>query len=288
MASVAEAPSEHRPAANVSGAAGAVLAAGLCNAAVTVSPHEDVRAYLQQTVLPVLGPAIEKLLHHIHESGELQRALYEDVRAYLRQTVLPVLGPAIEKLLHHIHESGELQRALRERAAAEHEQKRRTSERPEGGGGSSSNPKLKKSDTAQLSNESADSPKDHARRRPSIVVHHHGADDSPSSSMQTPTQDASPGTGDAPAAVEPPSFDPLVWLSEQLRQSALNPGDTSQYREQIEQLVLEQLSANEAGLEESIREEEASENAAAREESPPKEQVQAGPRRGWALLKGRD
>merc|ERR1719321_969776 len=40
-----------------------------------ISPSEDVRAYLEQTLLPVLSPAIEKLLHHAHENGELQEAL---------------------------------------------------------------------------------------------------------------------------------------------------------------------------------------------------------------------
>eukprot|EP00746_Dinoflagellata_sp_MGD_P000184 gnl/MRDRNA2_/MRDRNA2_100328_c0_seq1.p2 gnl/MRDRNA2_/MRDRNA2_100328_c0~~gnl/MRDRNA2_/MRDRNA2_100328_c0_seq1.p2 ORF type:complete len:179 (+),score=57.43 gnl/MRDRNA2_/MRDRNA2_100328_c0_seq1:91-627(+) len=40
-----------------------------------MTPSEDVRAYLEQTLLPVLSPAIEKLLHHAHENGELQEAL---------------------------------------------------------------------------------------------------------------------------------------------------------------------------------------------------------------------
>mmetsp|Transcript_23378 Transcript_23378/g.48660 ORF Transcript_23378/g.48660 Transcript_23378/m.48660 type:complete len:257 (-) Transcript_23378:156-926(-) len=223
---------------------GSTLAAGLCDAVggvVSVSPHEDVRAYLQQTVLPVLGPAIEKLLHHIHESGELQRV-------------------------------------LRERAAAEHEQRRRPSERCS---------ELKKSDSAGLSPGDADSPAKEPsgrQRRPSIVVQPSGPDESPSSNTQTPTQeppsrgrrpssltqqeealaaatqamaqDSSPSHGDAPAVVEPPVFDPLVWLSEQLRESAL--GDTAEYREQIEQLVMEQISASEAAiLEEGLREETA-------------------------------
>jgi len=221
------------------------MAAGLCNAvgsAVTVSPHEDVRAYLQQTVLPVLGPAMEKLLHHVHESGELQRA-------------------------------------LRERAVAEHEQRKRPVEHK----GS----ELKKSEGTALSGDSAESPpKEPSRhpRRPSIVVQTPGPEESPSSTSQTPTtqepasrvrrtnstvqqeeatvttpaaaaaQDSTPTHGDDPDVVEPPAFDPLVWLSEELQQSAR--GDTAHYREQLEQLVMEQISASEAAiLEEGLREE---------------------------------
>jgi len=221
------------------------MAAGLCNAVgsamATVSPHEDVRTYLQQTVLPALGPAIEKLLHHIHESGELQRA-------------------------------------LREKAAAEHEQRRRHSK--------DRTAEMKKSDGQAVSADGVDSPPKETPtrgRRPSIIVQQTAPDESPSSVTQTPTQekesgsrgrrpsvvvnqeeaaasgaasagqDSSPASGDTPAVVEPPSFDPLVWLSEQLRESAL--GDTSQYREQIEQLVMEQISASEAAiLEEGLRE----------------------------------
>mmetsp|Transcript_118458 Transcript_118458/g.230585 ORF Transcript_118458/g.230585 Transcript_118458/m.230585 type:complete len:229 (+) Transcript_118458:27-713(+) len=54
------------------------LAVGLCNAVeAIVSPYEDVSGYLGQAVLPCLAPAIVELLHHVHESGELQRALQE-------------------------------------------------------------------------------------------------------------------------------------------------------------------------------------------------------------------
>merc|ERR1719217_253625 len=54
---------------------GAGLAEALLNSAAAVSPNEDARGYVQQTVLPVLGPAIEQLLHHVAETGELQRSL---------------------------------------------------------------------------------------------------------------------------------------------------------------------------------------------------------------------
>merc|ERR1719359_842487 len=51
------------------------LAEQLVEAASAVSPTDDAKGYVQQTLLPVLGPAIEQLLHHVAESGELQRAL---------------------------------------------------------------------------------------------------------------------------------------------------------------------------------------------------------------------
>lgn len=54
------------------GGQGAALSSALAD---VISPNEDVRKYLQATLLPVLGPALEKLLHHVHDSGELQEAL---------------------------------------------------------------------------------------------------------------------------------------------------------------------------------------------------------------------
>lgn len=54
------------------------LAADLCSAvSAAVCPKEDVKGYLEAVLLPALGSAIESLLHHIHESGELRRALHE-------------------------------------------------------------------------------------------------------------------------------------------------------------------------------------------------------------------
>lgn len=65
--------------------AGDNLAAGLCDAAAVASPSEDVDLYLQQSILPCLGPAIEQLLQHLHKSGELQRALREKAEAERQQ-----------------------------------------------------------------------------------------------------------------------------------------------------------------------------------------------------------
>merc|ERR1712232_39098 len=57
------------------GGLGAKLSEALLSASAAVSPHEDARGFVSQTLLPVLGPAIEQLLHHAHETGELQKAL---------------------------------------------------------------------------------------------------------------------------------------------------------------------------------------------------------------------
>merc|ERR1739848_842234 len=52
-----------------------------------IAPSDDVRAYLEQTLLPVLSPAIEKLLHHAHENGDLQEALKQlELRTSLKKT----------------------------------------------------------------------------------------------------------------------------------------------------------------------------------------------------------
>eukprot|EP00927_Polykrikos_kofoidii_P067972 TRINITY_DN6339_c0_g1_i2.p1 TRINITY_DN6339_c0_g1~~TRINITY_DN6339_c0_g1_i2.p1 ORF type:complete len:255 (-),score=57.26 TRINITY_DN6339_c0_g1_i2:127-810(-) len=53
-------------------------AAQAAGAAVAkILPSEDVRGYMDHAILPVLSPVIEELLHHVHESGELQRMLRE-------------------------------------------------------------------------------------------------------------------------------------------------------------------------------------------------------------------
>jgi hypothetical protein len=56
---------------------GEQVAKAIAHAASRISPEEDVKGYMQQAVLPVLGPAIEDLLHFVHESGELTRMLRE-------------------------------------------------------------------------------------------------------------------------------------------------------------------------------------------------------------------
>mmetsp|Transcript_5344 Transcript_5344/g.14476 ORF Transcript_5344/g.14476 Transcript_5344/m.14476 type:complete len:196 (+) Transcript_5344:83-670(+) len=170
-----------------SAAVGSGLAAGLCesvgNAAekAQASPHEDVRGYLQQTLLPILGPAVEQLLHHIHESGELQRALREKAEA--------------------------------ERAARRLEARRNTS----------------------------------AEKEAAAIA---GAAGAPA---EAPPQDAA--AADAQSEADGPEpFDPLAWLSERLRESAAGP--TSQYTEQIQQRVRQQIAAAEAALLEEAEEEE--------------------------------
>merc|ERR1719491_223553 len=54
---------------------GSRMGEALVNMVAVVSPTEDARGYVQQTLLPVLGPAIEKLLHQVKENGDLDKAL---------------------------------------------------------------------------------------------------------------------------------------------------------------------------------------------------------------------
>mmetsp|Transcript_67317 Transcript_67317/g.173332 ORF Transcript_67317/g.173332 Transcript_67317/m.173332 type:complete len:215 (-) Transcript_67317:83-727(-) len=161
---------------------------------------------------------------------------HEDVRGYLQQTLLPSLGPAIEQLLHHIHESGELQRALREKAEAERQARRLEARRLEA-----------RRSTQGASHDGAAT----------------GGTATPGEKTPTggesmpPMQDAAAAEQQAAAesetVAEPEAFDPLVWLSEQLRKSAAGP--TTQYREQIEQRVRQQIAAAEAALLEEGEEE---------------------------------
>merc|ERR1712039_1126018 len=73
-------------------------------------------------------------------------------------------------------------------------------------------------------------------RRPSVVS------TSDEAASQASPKASSPKEADGEAVVdEPPAFDPLIWLSEQLRRSALGP--TDKYRDQIEQRVMEQINA---------------------------------------------
>merc|ERR1712224_862128 len=109
----------------------------------------------------------------------------EDVRAYLEQTLLPVLSPAIEKLLHHAHENGELQEALK-----------------------------------QLEQKSSG-------KKPAK-----GKTEGEEAQSDMNTAESSSAT-----SAEAAGFNPLVWLSDHLRQFAKEPG--GKYREQFEQRVAE-------------------------------------------------
>mmetsp|Transcript_3282 Transcript_3282/g.3657 ORF Transcript_3282/g.3657 Transcript_3282/m.3657 type:complete len:240 (+) Transcript_3282:3-722(+) len=127
----------------------------------------------------------------------------EDARAYLQQAVLPVLGPTIEKLLHHVNETGELQQALARQAERDGKPKR-----------SKERPNLEVATPASTSD----------------------AQGSPSAAHDKPPSPSADGTVEEEPEEEI-FFDPLAWLSENLRQFA--KGDTTQYREGIEARIAE-------------------------------------------------
>ncbi|CAE7471780.1 unnamed protein product [Symbiodinium natans] len=170
--------------------AGKALASGLCDAAATISPYEDVKGYLQQTVLPALGPAIEDLLHQVHSSGELQRV-------------------------------------LRKETEAERKIVRKPSEVQE-------DPPPEKKHSSSGS------------RKPSLTAGE-GSQLLRRFSNGSELEKVPPSPPPAPeAAAEESRFDPLVWLSDCLKQSAT--GDAS-FRDQIRERVIQQIKAAEAAEE---------------------------------------
>lgn len=185
---------------------------------------------------------------------------YEDVRGYLQNSVLPALGPSIEELLHHIHTTGELQRALRERADAERQARKQEAK----------NTAAKNADAppttpaeAQTPGSAAGPPPGSAgeRKEPSTAA-------SATPSVETTQQQESASNAAAPASAAPDdteagltsetdealTFDPLMWLSDHLRQSAA--GSTSKYRDQIEESVRRQMEAAAAAAKATVEADE--------------------------------
>eukprot|EP00439_Symbiodinium_sp_Y106_P087054 s462_g38.t3 len=191
-------------ASEAQGMAGKAIAGGLCDAAASISPYEDVRGYLQQTVLPALGPAIEDLLHQVHSSGELQRVLRKETEAERKVVRKP----------------SEIQ-------VEDPPEKKQSSS-------GSRKPSLTAGEGSQI-----------LRRF------------SNASELDKAPQAPPPP---APDAAEESRFDPLVWLSDCLKQSA--SGDAS-FREQIRERVIQQIKAAEAA-EEAERARAEAEAAAAR------------------------
>ncbi|CAE7328657.1 unnamed protein product [Symbiodinium pilosum] len=181
--------------------AGKALASGLCDAAATVSPYEDVRGYLQQTVLPALGPAIEELLHQVHSSGELQRVLRKETEAE-RKIIRKPSETHVEDPPEKKHSSS-----------------------------GSRKPSLTAGEGSQI-----------LRR------------------FSNASEMAEKVPPPPPEATEEDRFDPLVWLSDCLKQSAT--GDAS-FRDQIRERVIQQIKAAEAA-EEAERARAEAEAAAAR------------------------
>lgn len=180
----------------------------------------------------------------------------EDVRGFLQQELLPVLSPAIEQLLHHIHESGELQRALREKAAAEQEMRRQRPRRPSiqltpgeeeafnaaGQQTPTQDPLPQKERGRRKSVGKPDL--DEVKSRRHSVGKGKEVEEASAVAAAAAAAAAADTASNEPTEVMESRFDPLVWLSEQLRKSARGP--TEHYRDEIEQLVLEQIARQEA------------------------------------------
>lgn len=181
----------------------------------------------------------------------------EDVAAYLQGCVLPTLGPAIEELLHHVHESGELQRALREMAEVERARtmpaRKSTSKALDAAAGEASSKSPKNADGA-----TSDSP-DYAVSPPGSSsgtrkrAGKSGEDRGGTSEGARSLSKSSNRRDEEENAVD--AFDPLAWLSERLRQSAAGP--TERFREQIEQRVIQHISEHEKTILEGNEEESA-------------------------------
>lgn len=195
--------------------AGKAIASGLVEAAAAISPHEDVRGYLQQTLLPVLSPSIEELLHHVHATGELQRVLREKAESERK---------AVRRMSENDPEA--VTQVLKTES-------RRNSKLslPTAGGSPTPGSTGAERDPDAGSKERV--------RRPSI-----------SSTGNSATGDGekiSARDGKTKDAVEEPSFDPLLWLSENIRKAS--QAETSQYRETITERVIQQIKAMEAAEE---------------------------------------
>lgn len=172
----------------------------------------------------------------------------QDVAAYLRHSLLPVLGPAIEQLLHHLHDSGELQKALKELAAAEKQRsQRKSTQAVEVPMDRVITEDPAKRDSASLEEAASSSEKDGSPRSASGVKQRR------SSRGDASARPRSNGREEPPQEEEAELFDPLVWLSERLRESAAGP--TELYRERIEQRVIQHISESEKAILEGNEEE---------------------------------
>jgi len=192
--------------------AGKTIAAGLVEAAASISPYDDVRGHLQQVLLPVLGPSIEELLHHVHATGELSRVLREKAESERRA----------------------LRRNSDPDAEAVSQAVVKTQGRRNSGAGQSANAAAAAVAAAAAGAAEA------------------GQDPPPGSSnsrmrSRRPSIGEGSGVGTVGAVEKTPSFDPVLWLSENIRKAS--QGDTSQHREAIMQRVIQQIKAAEAAEE---------------------------------------
>jgi hypothetical protein len=229
------------------------------------TPEEDVRSFVQETLMDVLNPAIEQLLHHVHESGELQRALREKAaeekllqqqrdRRQSNAGMPPGGGEAGGNgdSGHPPHHRESLE-GNRPSAVAAGLQEIPGSPRTKAKGGGVGSPRGKPGQESQPAvHRNQTEPVPPPEKQPAIhrrrtsrtgkdlgIGKHGEKDDEKRAATPTAAEAA-----EAAIAEEKDRFDPLLWLSERLREAATGP--TERYREQIEKLVQEQISKTEA------------------------------------------
>lgn len=223
-----------------------------------ISPHSDVRGYLQQTVLPSVNSAIEALLHHVHESGELQAALRE--RAEREAIMLREEKAEAKRRDSHSHINGT--------PAAEHSH----SEKSPHGHSHADELHGKEGKEGKESKEHREGKEGKDGRDKDRNTEK----DKDKEKDKDREREAKDGRGDKPAdteadaesaPAEPEGFDPLIWLAEQLRQSARGP--TDQYRDKIEQRVNEYIQTLEESQPEECEEDKEETGSVNVEAAPP-------------------
>lgn len=228
--------------------AGASIAGAMGEAVAQVSPDENVRAYLQNTVLPVLGSSIEELLHHVHASKELERALREraekeglsrrkeskedrasETREGRRATNSAEANEASKSTSHAKgdDENGPPASATKQNDGHTQGQSHRHGHSKE----KASKEKAGKEKENRDSHSNRDSHADDAH--PSSTA----ANNNPGSAFGDSATELSAGADAAD------HFDPLIWLSGRLRQAAAGP--TERYRDKIEKRVIDQIAMEE-------------------------------------------
>jgi len=225
------------------------MAAQVVDAAAIISPYEDVRGYLQQTLLPILSPTIEELLHHVHASGELQRVLREKAEAERR--AMRRNSEALGTYNWSRRSSGQVGEDTTGQKMLRRNSEVRSSKDTVGTAGASPG--------GDSNQDPAPGTAGKERRRPSISPDQEAAPAAFSGGATPSGATHFPEAGGGFSS-DVAVFDPLAWLSEKLRQSARGP--TNQYRDQIRLQVIKQIAAVEAA-EQAERERIAAEEAAA-------------------------
>lgn len=267
-------------------------AEAIAAACAKISPLEDVRGYMKAGLLPVLGPAIEDLLHHTWDSGELQKKLR-----------------ALKEKADQESQNQRMHRRGQEAGNSPH-QDRRSRHASGGSNGDRNSPtgdddnrrsrRRGESDAKDDPNASkgrrrlqSDSPSQdgHGRKNKSESPNQDQGRGHRRGNQNSPTQDPGRGHGrngqgrnspvqdghrrrdrvgssqknqepdnEEEEEEEPDGFDPLIWLSERLAKSAVGPPD--RYRSEIEQRIKLKLQDEDAAILEEGEEEEKAREAA--------------------------